>query len=109
MSDPVCIQCGKCCVDFTAHGEAKGIEKIVVLLDKIGGFPLPVLLSEHSKFQLTATLVNAPCKLWNPISKLCMDYLGRPDICRKHWCAEAVKRGEKNGAETRGPGTETGS
>jgi Fe-S-cluster containining protein len=89
----ICVQCGKCCVDFTASGHADGVRDIVVLLDKVGGFPLPVMLSEHTKCRVTVNLDNAPCKMWNPISKLCMDYLGRPGICRDHWCEEA--RGRK--------------
>ena len=88
----ICIQCGKCCVDFTAHGWAQGIRGVVVLLDRIGGFPLPVVVSEHTKCKITVNLDNAPCKHWNPISKLCGDYLGRPKICRDHWCEESKKR-----------------
>ena len=50
-------------------------------------FPIPIKMPKEIKIVLE--IKDAPCKHFNPISKLCMDYLNRPDLCRRYFCEKS--------------------
>ena len=104
----ICNQCGRCCYMFPAKGLTKrgDIQGIVRMLNAIGGFPLPVFLTDQTELKLTVNLDNAPCQHYDQISHLCKDYLNRPEICRKHWCEESKQRLRERNGEAEAKGTD---
>lgn len=99
-----CKQCGRCCQNFSMPPVFKmqNQRAAKALLDMMG-FPLVDYITEPVDLSIGLVIRNTPCKNYNPISHLCMDYLGRPDFCREYYCAECLKEAE-NGNEGRSSG-----
>ena len=88
MAEPKCKQCGDCCHKYF-HFEGKSKARAAFELWRRLDIPFPLDMDENSEVSVRVEIRNAPCKHWNPLSKLCMDYLGRPEMCKKHFCEKA--------------------
>lgn len=81
-----CQNCGHCCTNFRAKGV---IEDIGLMKELLAWSRFPVPIKFPKQMVLEIHMNDAPCKHFNPITKLCMDYLNRPDLCRNYFCEKA--------------------
>jgi Fe-S-cluster containining protein len=81
-----CQHCSDCCTNFRSTGKIDTVEGMIDIL-QWSQFPIPIKLPETITVQLI--IKDAPCQHFNPISKLCMDYLNRPELCRNFFCEKS--------------------
>ncbi|MFA6336042.1 MAG: YkgJ family cysteine cluster protein [Bacteroidales bacterium] len=100
-----CKQCGFCCQNFSLPPvtEMKNPAAARALL-KMFDFPLADYLDTSVHVKVGLVVTESPCHFFNPFTKLCGDYLGRPEICRQFFCKKCE---EPDGTiETSGDGSE---
>ena len=79
-----CQNCGKCCQEFQVDAVTTDPRLIMTLL-KLFGFPIPLTVVPK-EIRIKIEIPHGDCKHFDPIRKICLDYLGRPELCRNFFC-----------------------
>jgi Fe-S-cluster containining protein len=82
-----CQNCGTCCTEFKAEAVSDD-KKFIIYLLKLFRFPIPLRLVPD-EIGITISIKKAVCKNFDPVRKICLDYLGRPELCRNYFCEKS--------------------
>jgi Fe-S-cluster containining protein len=81
-----CRRCGECCQNFNAKGYSEDYNTIREWLG-VFNFPIPIRMPKRVEVQIT--IKDAPCFHWDPVNRICKDYLNRPELCRSYFCEKS--------------------
>jgi len=82
-----CQNCGTCCQEHKVDAVSTD-PKLIALILKLFHYPIP-LAAIPKEIKVTIEIPHADCKNYDPIRKICLDYLGRPDLCRYFFCEKS--------------------
>lgn len=90
-----CKQCGFCCQNFSLPPMDEMKNQLAARqMMAVMGFPLIDYIPEPVHLSIGIVIRDSPCRNYNQLSHLCMDYLGRPDFCRNFYCAKCVEEAD---------------